>query len=43
LIGCSVKVFKGSFFWESADEIAKITKPEREYKFMASGVALLEK
>lgn len=28
---------------KSADEIAKITKPEREYKFMASGVVLLEK
>jgi hypothetical protein len=28
---------------KSADEIAKIIKPEREYKFMASGVALLAK
>ena len=28
---------------KSAEEIAKITKPEREYKFMASGVALLAK
>ncbi len=28
---------------KSADEIAKITQPKREYKFMASGVALLPK
>ena len=28
---------------KSADEIAKITQPEREYKFMASGVAVLAK
>jgi Domain of unknown function (DUF4920) len=28
---------------KSAEEIAKITEPKREYKFMASGVALLNK
>jgi hypothetical protein len=28
---------------KSADEIAKIDKPEREYKFMASGVAIIAK